>query len=219
MWHPLFVRMLDYALGSAFFVREEVSVGKVPLRVDILLIRREGGQLSQTKAEEISALLPLLNRFTLIEFKGPTDVLERGDFGQLVGCSFLWHSQEGEPIPHEEVSLIVLAPAVNNALRDELRLYGLEISQHEAGVYRVTGLPFAVWLVETDVMAERGQPVLSLISRAFVNDRQSIMDKLEYADERLLAFACNRFINFARRRVLPCNMRIRSISNNLKAIC
>ena len=43
MWHPLLVRMLDYSLGSAYTVREEVSVGKMPLRVDILLIRREGG--------------------------------------------------------------------------------------------------------------------------------------------------------------------------------
>ncbi len=124
MWHPLLVRVLDFTLGSAFSVQEEVSVGKMPPRVDILLIRREGGQLTAIQAAEISALLPLLNRFTLLEFKGPTDSLERGDFGQLLGCSFLWHSQADEPIPHEEISLIVLAPAVNNALRDELRLLG-----------------------------------------------------------------------------------------------
>ena len=196
MWHPLFVRMLDYTLGSAYSVREEVSVGKMPLRVDILLIRREGGQLSPTKAEEISALLRLLKRFTLIEFKGPTDAMERGDFGQLLGCAFLWHSQEGELIPHEEVSLVVLAPAVNNALPNELRLYGLEINDHEPGIFRVTGLPFIAWLVETDVMAERGQPVLSLVSRLFLNDRKSIMDKLEYADERLVSYLAQQIHQF-----------------------
>ena len=41
-WHPLLVRMLGFALDSAFKVEQEVSVGKLPLRVDILLIRREG---------------------------------------------------------------------------------------------------------------------------------------------------------------------------------
>ena len=46
-WHPLLVRMLGFALESAFKVEQEVSVGKLPLRVDILLIRREGGQLSE----------------------------------------------------------------------------------------------------------------------------------------------------------------------------
>jgi hypothetical protein len=43
MWHPLLVRVLDFTLGSAFSVQEEISVGKMPLRVDILLIRRKGG--------------------------------------------------------------------------------------------------------------------------------------------------------------------------------
>jgi len=41
-------------------------------------------------------LVQLLNRFTLIEFKGPTDTLEPGDLAQLVGCAFLWHSRQAE---------------------------------------------------------------------------------------------------------------------------
>ena len=36
MWHPLLVRLLDYARGSAFTVRKEVAVGIMPLRVDML---------------------------------------------------------------------------------------------------------------------------------------------------------------------------------------
>ena len=42
-WHPLLVRMLGFALDSAFKVEQEVSVGKRPLRADVLLIRRKGG--------------------------------------------------------------------------------------------------------------------------------------------------------------------------------
>ena len=42
-WHPLLVRLLDHELASAYSVRDEVLVGKLPLRVDILLIRRETG--------------------------------------------------------------------------------------------------------------------------------------------------------------------------------
>jgi hypothetical protein len=89
MWHPLFVQMLTHALADAFTVVGEVLVGKMPLQVDILLIRRESGQLSEQGRREIAALVPLLNRFTLMEFKGPTDSLERGDFAHLVGCAFL----------------------------------------------------------------------------------------------------------------------------------
>ncbi len=88
MWHPLFVQMLTHALSDAFTVVGEVHVGKMPLQVDILLIRRESGQLSEAGRREIAALVPLLNRFTLMEFKGPTDSLERGDFAHLIGCAF-----------------------------------------------------------------------------------------------------------------------------------
>ena len=120
-WHPLLARLLDHELATAYTVWEEVLVGKLPLRVDILLIRREEGQLSESHLRELSVLVPLLNRFTLIEFKGPTDKLEPGDLAQLVGCSFLWHSQQAERVPQADVSLIVLAPSVNEAVRDELR--------------------------------------------------------------------------------------------------
>jgi len=104
--------------------------------------------------------------------------MEQGDFAQLARCSLLWHSHERELIPHEEVSLVVLMPTVNNALHDELRALGLEASRQEPGIFRVAGLPFAAWLVETDVMAEHGQAVLSLVSRVFLNDRRGIIERL-----------------------------------------
>jgi len=105
-WHPLLARLLDFELATAYAVRDEVLVGKLPLRVDILLIRREAGELSKTSRRDLSVLVPLLNRFTLIEFKGPTDTLEPGDLAQLAGCALLWHSQQAERIPQADISLI-----------------------------------------------------------------------------------------------------------------
>ena len=203
LWHPLLARMLDFALASAFKVEEEVSVGKMPLRVDILLVRRESGQLPEAKRQELSALVPLLNRFTLIEFKGPTDSMNRGDFAQLLGCAFLWHSQQTEMVPHEEVSLIVLAPTVSGPLREELMLLGCEASQHESGIFRVLGLPFPAWLVETDLMAERDQPILSLVSRVFLKDRERIIEKLAYTGhEALLRYMVQQIKQFGSREGL-----------------
>jgi len=187
IWHPLLVRLLTVTLGSAFKVEQEISVGKMPLRVDILLIRREGGELSAADARDLAELLPLLNRFTLVEFKAPTDALERGDFAQLLGCAYLWHGQQSEPVTREEISLLVVAPNVNAPLRDDLRLLGCEIREHEAGIFRVSGQPLAIWLVETDVMAERVRPILSLVSRAFLNDRESIIERLAELGEAALA--------------------------------
>ena len=170
--------MLSFTLESAFKVEEEVSVGKMPLQVDILLIRREGGQLAEDRAQDLAELLPLLNRFTLMEFKGPTDATQRGDFARLVGCTCLWLGQQDHTVAHHEVSLIFLAPAVNAALQEDIRLLGCSIEPREPGIFRAAGLPFAAWLVEADVMADRGRPILSLVSRVFLNDRRSIIEKL-----------------------------------------
>lgn len=177
-WHPLLARLLDHALATAYQVSEEVPVGKLPLRLDILLIRRQQGELTAAGRSDLTVLLPLLNRFTLIQFKGPTDTLERGDLAQLVGCAYLWHSQQIEPIAQRDMSLILLAPALNNPLRAELRLLECQSTAHEEGVFRISGLPLATWLIETDVMAELGQPILSLVSRVFLTSRERIIEQL-----------------------------------------
>jgi len=91
---------------------------------------------------------------------------------------FLSHSQQAERVPQADISLIVLAPSVNEAVRDELRCLGWQISQHEAGVHRITGGPFTMWLIETDVMAELGQPVFSLVSRVFLKEHERIIEQL-----------------------------------------
>jgi hypothetical protein len=179
-WHPLLARLLDHVLATGYRVLEEVLVGKLPLRLDILLIRREAGELVAARRRDVDLLLPLLNRFTLLQFKGPTDALQRGDWAQLVGCALLWHGQQVERIRHSDLSLMVLAPTVNEAARDELQLLGCRLDEHEPGILQVTGLPFAAWLVETDVMAERGQPLLSLVSRVFLRDRERIIEQLTH---------------------------------------
>ena len=56
-WHPLLARLLDHELATAYSVREEVLVGKLPLRVDILLIRRETGELSEASRRVLTVLV------------------------------------------------------------------------------------------------------------------------------------------------------------------
>ena len=158
--------------------------------MDILLIRREDGQLREASRRELSALLPLLNRHTLIEFKAPTDSARPGDAAQLFGYSFVWHGQQDVRIPAWDVSLMLLAPSLNEALRDELQCLICQTSELEPGIHRVTGLPFTTWVVETDVMAERGQPVLSLVSRVFLSDHRRIISQLRNSGHvMLLAYA------------------------------
>jgi hypothetical protein len=180
-------------------VQDEVPVGKLPWRVDILLIRREAGQLSEANQRDASALVALLNRFTLVEFKAPTDSLETGDLAQLFGCAFLWHSQQAERVAIEDVSLIVLAPRVNEALKSELLCLGCELREEQPGAHRAVAAPFATWLLETDIMAQRGVPILSLVSRVFLHEHQRIMRELSRSGHSpLLHYALQQMQQFRR---------------------
>ena len=197
-WHPLLARLMDHLLSTAYTVQEEVSIGILPLRVDILLIRREDGQLPEAARRELSVLLPLLNKYTLVEFKAPSDSARAGDAAQLFGYSFIWHGQQTERLLAQDVSLILLAPSLNAALRDELQRLICQVSESEPGIHRVTGLPFAAWVVETDVMAKRGQPVLSLVSRVFLSDPGRIIRQLRNSGHVMLLAYVLQLIHYFR---------------------
>ena len=116
---------------------------------------------------------------------------------QLVGCAFLWHSQQAERLPRADVSLIVLAPSLTDAARDELRCFDWELRGHEPGVSEVVGAPLTMWLVETDVMAGRGQPILSLVSGVFLKERQRIIEELRRTGHgRLLHYVLQQVAQF-----------------------
>ena len=96
-----------------------------------------------------------------------------------------------------DVSLIVLAPSVNDAARAELRCLGWELGGHEPGIYRLAGGPFTTWLVETDVMAQRGQPILSLVSGVFLSEHRRIIEELgRTGHARLLHYVLQQVAQF-----------------------
>ncbi|MCL4203447.1 MAG: hypothetical protein KJ000_13170 [Pirellulaceae bacterium] len=177
-WHPLLVRVLNFELSSAYEVQDELLVGKMPLRVDILLIRRASGQVSEGARRDLSVLLPLLSQFTVIEFKGPTDRLRKGDFAQLLGCSLLWHSQQRKRVSATDMSLVVVAPKITRSFRADLSQLNARAVRCSTGIFRVEGWPLDIWVVETDPIAELGESVLSMFSRVFLQDRERIIQGL-----------------------------------------
>jgi hypothetical protein len=180
-WHPLLVRLLQHELSGAYDVREEVPVGKVPLRLDVVLIRRGQQQLSADAARKLAALVRRLNRFTLVEFKSPSDTLERGDLDYLFGCAHLFRAQQPEPVSNTDLSLILLAPTITSALRRDVQASQWTLEPEENGIYRIQGPLFATWLIETDRCAGPGEPILTLFSRVFLQNRQHIMEQLSGA--------------------------------------
>ena len=112
----------------------------------------------------LAALVQRLNRFTLVEFKSPSDALEHGDLDYLFGCAHLFRAQQPEPISNTDLSLILLAPTITSALRRDAQVSHWMLDQEEDGIYRIQGPLFASWLIETDRRAGPGEPVLTLLA-------------------------------------------------------
>ena len=177
-WHPLLVDLFKWVLHTAYEVWDEVPVGTMPLRLDIVLIRRLRGRLPKSAARDLAALLPRLNRFTLVEFKGPTDALIRGDLDSLLGHAHLYRAQARRPIDRGDLSLIIIAPRLNRAFQSDLRRSGCTWHEEEPGIHRIEGLMFSAWIVETAVAVGAAHPMLSIASPVFLEDPKRIIDEL-----------------------------------------
>src|SRR5580658_2893139 len=92
-WHPLLANMLRWQLGSHYEVHEEVSVGKKPLQIDLLLLHREQGELPARVRQILAGLVEYLGEFTLVEFKSPSDTLRAGDLQTFLAYALLYHAQ------------------------------------------------------------------------------------------------------------------------------
>ena len=88
-------------------------------------------------------------------------------------------------------------------------------------MYRIAGGPFTIWLVETDVMAERGQPILSLVSRVFLNEHERIIEQLRRTGhELLLCYMLQQIEQFRNLgRSLRCSTRTRNTWARWKRNC
>jgi hypothetical protein len=165
-WHPLLAAFLRWQLGSHYQVQEEVPVGKKPLQIDILLLRKTQGELSEEARKILAGLAEYLNDYTLVELKSPSDTLRAGDFQTLLAYALLYRAQNEPTLEPGKLTLIVIAPRLTSPYADELRLLGVTARQETEGIWRLEGgtLGHPAWLLETAVLADRNHPLLSLIS-------------------------------------------------------
>lgn len=198
-WHPLLVRLLRWLLRDAYEVRDEVPVGAMPLRIDVLLIRREVGQVSPVASAYAPELIARLRRRTLIEFKSPADSLEAGDWEALMAYTLHYLQQDPLPLANEELSLVFLAPCLTRPFLERLALRGLQITAvaDEKGVHQISGGLFDTWVIETDEMAGRNRPLLSVFSRRFLKQPRDIMQELTAAGYgRMLLYVAQQIKQF-----------------------
>ena len=184
LWHPILVALLEWALRDSCEVRDEVSVGRMPLRLDIVLVRRLESPIPEAAFQSLSAISRRLNAYTLIEFKSPTDALEYGDWNKLAGCAHLFLAQLGRTLRAADLTLMVVAPRLTAAFAEELAASDHALQEEEWGVHRIEGGSFAAYVIETDRLAGVGEPALTMVSHEFLDDPQRYIAELfsQYAE-------------------------------------
>ena len=199
-WHPLLVSVVDYLSQGVYEVREELAVGQLPLRVDFGVLWSLERDLPEAVKRDLAVLADRLNRFNLVEFKGPTDNLEAGDLSTLLGCAYLFFAQQTDVIHHTEVRLFLIVPAITAGFEQEVAALGLSIQEEEPGVIHVGGEVFPAWVIETGVAGKR-YPLLALFSPLVLRDPHAIMKVLtESGHTALLYYILQQIQQFQLRR-------------------
>src|SRR5438128_90097 len=60
-WHPLLASFLRWLLSPHYLLQEEVPVGQKPLQIDVLLLRKDQGELSDNARRLLAGIVELLN--------------------------------------------------------------------------------------------------------------------------------------------------------------
>ncbi|ETX07780.1 hypothetical protein [Candidatus Entotheonella palauensis] len=87
-WHPYLAELLRQDYGDRLIIEEELSLGDMPLRADLLLIRRH---------PNVALPFPfsLLGERTLVEYKSPDDAATHDDLVKLETYGLLYVQREG----------------------------------------------------------------------------------------------------------------------------
>jgi hypothetical protein len=179
-WHPLLASLLRWQLGNHYQLHEEVPVGQKPLQIDILLLQKEQGELSDSARRILAGLAEHLGEYTLLEFKSPSDTLRAGDFQTLLAYALLYRAQNHPLLEPGRMHLLVLAPRLTRLYREELATLGVTAQEEEPGVWRLQGggiLP-PTWVLESERLAGLGHPLVTLFSPEFLANRVAVYEQM-----------------------------------------
>jgi len=172
-YHFYFSILLEYLLRDHDYdVEPLIKVGKLPLEVDIIIIKRH----QKSKAIEFTKcdfLFNLLSDFNLIEFKGPTDTLTWQDYLHLTAVTDLYQIK----IDHREkdnVRLFTIASTIPDDYKEFLSLYGLKMGNISSGLYSLVGsAAYRHYLVALNELDHDSKNELLLFFSSKYHDRMS----------------------------------------------
>jgi len=100
-WHPYLAHLMRLSYNNRLRIEEEVPLGQMPLRLDILLCPR-------VLVQKLPFPFCLLGEQTIVEYKGPDDTGEHSDLVQLENYALMYQRRK-EIWQRQEITLWLLA--------------------------------------------------------------------------------------------------------------
>ena len=158
----------------------EISVGRQPLRLDVLLLRKTDGELTDLAHTIFPELTELLTDYTYMEFKSPSDRYESGDYEKMLGVTYLHRSELARGVHIDRASVIFLVPRFNKAFKDDLKNNNTTFKEVSPKIYRIDDGAFKTWCVETSVADFPHHPGISLVSPSFQRETKGVVHALTH---------------------------------------
>lgn len=135
-WHPGFYGAMHLELRENkedLEFMEEVILNTLPLRVDMLVVKKKHD------CEIRNEIGKIFGRYNLIEYKSPTDSLNYDVFLKGIAYAFLYKTNESwvDEIPLEEVTLSFVREAKPVKLFKNLRKEKFTIEEKYPGIYYI----------------------------------------------------------------------------------
>jgi len=186
-WHPLFALAVSKFAPADRETSTEVSLSRLPQRVDIIVIRRH--DVAPAVVYKFRCIFDHGRTYTLIEFKGVTDDLEPADVFTLLVYAGLYMREHGVFDP-EEMCLMVVADRIPKAFVEQIERLGGEFVPVGNGLFkgRLAGLPLHGVELREACKTGPSERLLYAFTREFLRDHGplKLLDKEEMAVYRLL---------------------------------
>ena len=113
---------------------QEHELGDEPVRMDMLLLKREKTVLTDPIGE-------FFREHNVLEYKSPEDSLSVSDFYKAQGYALLYKGMEASPdeISLDELTVSLFRHAYPREMLRKLKERGLTVVEAHPGVYRITG--------------------------------------------------------------------------------
>ena len=163
-WHPAFVSATEWELRENrkdLEFDKEYSLGKAPLRIDMLVIKK------QPKVKIKNEIGHIFREHNLIEYKCDGDALDIDVFykGLAYACLYKANGDGVNQIKDDQITLTFMRDAYPKSLIRALIERGYDIEEKYKGIYYVIGALFPIQIIVTKDISEEKHAALRIVKR------------------------------------------------------